>query len=175
MNKKNKVNNISNYYTLRYLISLGSLLHDIGKLIQRTGEESGNHEKIRKSFFKREPFSNLFNNISFKREKINYSVKDFIDAAFYHHRPSELSDENFKSIAKIYQKADHLSASERSGKKISKPNKKRLISIFQNINISSDNTNNEEDKKDNYFYPLKSLEIIENTSLENLEKIIFPY
>jgi CRISPR-associated protein Csm1 len=174
---------------LRNLIALGALLHDIGKVAQRAkAEELGKfpskesdefkyaHEEEGYEFIK--PFLEKWKVLKdLKVEFEGIPAEDIIKASFYHHGPENLKDETLKLVAKIYQLADQISASERSedDELLTKPLYKRLHPVFEKINLCG-----EENKKTNkgklgfWVYPLKVLEINEETNRKELEKLIFP-
>jgi putative nucleotidyltransferase with HDIG domain len=174
---------------LRNLIALGALLHDIGKVAQRAkAEELGKfpskesdefkyaHEEEGYEFIK--PFLEKWKVLKdLKVEFEGIPAEDIIKASFYHHGPENLKDETLKLVAKIYQLADQISASERSedDELLTKPLYKRLHPVFEKINLCE-----QKDKKTNrgklgfWVYPLKVLEINEDTKREELEELIFP-
>jgi len=107
---------------------LGALLHDIGKLFERTKEEKFSHEE--------EGYNFLFNS------KIPQEVAKY---AKYHHKKSILNlnsqEEDFtKKLLWIVHLADCLSASERnvveSNKELNPQNP--LLSIFYFLNFSKE-------------------------------------
>jgi CRISPR-associated protein Csm1 len=183
---------------LRNLIALGALLHDIGKVAQRAKEEERRnlpskkskkhskksreykyaHEEEGYEFIK--PFLEkwkVLKDLKVEFEGIKIPAEDIIKASFYHHGPENLKEETLKLVAKIYQLADQTSASERSkdDELLKERLYKRLHPVFEKINLCE-----QKDKKTNrgklgfWVYPLKVLEINEDTKREELEELIFP-
>ena len=174
---------------LRELVGLGALLHDIGKLHTRLEETQHKkpeshkylHEELGEEWVK-----NFFENFHFGEDlktQLKKVCKNFqlledceeieplkvIRSAFHHHAPEKA--EEYKFFAQIYQRADFISAAERDKKLEDSllPKEKRLHSIFESIEIF------EENPKKDWVYPIKPLEVDENTTAQELEKIIFPF
>jgi molybdopterin converting factor small subunit len=139
------------------------------------------HEKLGENWIKE-----FFTNFNFEdnvKKLLKEVCKDFqlledcekiepikvILSAFHHHAPEKAGE--YKFFAQIYQRADFISAAERDKKQEDtlSPKEKRLHSIFENIEIF------EEKPKKDWVYPIKPLEVDENTTARELEKIIFPF
>ncbi|GEM_PF-700553 len=186
---------------LRNLIALGALLHDIGKVTQRAkAEKLGYFPKKQSEKFKYaheeegnkfiEPFLEkwkVLKDLKVEFEGKNIPAKGIVKASFYHHEPENVKKINvkiekdiiktLKLIAKIYQLADQTSASERSedDELLTKPLYKRLHPVFEKINLcGEENEKTNQGKLEFWVYPLRVLEINEDTKREELEKLIFP-
>lgn len=109
------------------ILSLASLLHDIGKFFERTGVKKP-HQEIGYDFLNSIPG---FNDVSML-------VK-------FHHNPDNLGDEKLRRLAIIIQFADWLSSSERKPAEY-EPTESRveqgLVSIFNEV--FKDNVNYDE-------------------------------
>lgn len=137
------------------LIRFGALLHDIGKFWQRSGEshddrythltkddygEHGAHAKWSADFIRR------FLKIDGK--------EDIEQIVLYHHNPNGITNDRLSSLAKVVQKADHLSAKER-GKRYEEREvvNEPMECIFSNIRLD------DEKKIEKYYHNLTALEL----------------
>jgi CRISPR-associated protein Csm1 len=179
---------------LRELVSLGALFHDIGKLKIRLEESHQKktkkhkylHEELGKEVID-ELLSYLYleNNPKIEEELKeickkfhlledceNFKPIEVLLSAFYHHEPSKAGE--YKLIAEIYRKSDIISATERELelKDYLSPKEKRLHSIFERINF---NENSKENSRKDWVYPIKPLEISENTEIDDIKNLIFPF
>lgn len=148
-----------------YKIALAALLHDIGKVMQRTGRKHKDSLLRQKSIFckydncnNRYIYLHSLYTVQFIEDYLNYILDEkYLKISAKHHVP-ETEMEN------IIAKADKLSAGMDRRAYADEDFKKydfksaRLYSIFQNIK----NINPEKDyKPSNYYYDLIPLEISE--------------
>jgi len=145
------------YSNLQY----AALLHDIGKIWQRT--------KYNKSEYQHPDRLNLSTeNIGLSGAHAKWSAEfcdkyldlepEVRDAVLFHHNPSNAPSENAQKIALLVQIADWLSSSERQkmdGNKTASPINEPLISIFSNITNIKEKVEWKNQK--NHFYPLTNL------------------
>lgn len=130
---------------------IASLLHDIGKFWQRTGNR--HHDSYNKRTINDYGYSGAHSkwSASFVREiGLSELVENLV---FLHHRP-ESPNERIEFLSKIVSKSDHYSASEREdieGK--AKPIEEPLIPIFSNLKLRPENNTQE------YYYPLRKLDL----------------
>ncbi len=89
-------------------------------------------------------------------------------AAFHHHSPKNAGDYEF--FAEIYQKADIVSATERDEINTDElqTKEKRLHSIFESVEVF------ETLPKKEWVYRIEPLEVREETTSQELRKLIFP-
>lgn len=145
-----------------YDIGLASLLHDIGKVVQRTGISIKGSLKGQEDVFCKFrnnycSYKHALYTVQFIEDNLKFLINDeCLKAAAKHHVPET-------NVEKIVAEADRLSAGmdRRDEDDISKYNKKsyintRLYSVFQNINIGK------EYKIQNYYYNLLPLESTNN-------------
>ena len=109
-------------------VYLGALVHDIGKLIERS-KKYNLEEKVSDIRYAHAKYSHFFLNVlSNNIEWLKQYAQDIIDIAGYHHQPRNIQE-------KIVQLADWLASSEREKdeKNITLYNKVPLRSIFPEI------------------------------------------
>ncbi len=89
-------------------------------------------------------------------------------AAFHHHSPENAGD--YKFFAEIYQKADIISATERDEINTDElqTKERRLYSIFESVEVF------ETVPKKEWVYRIEPLEVREETTSQELRKLIFP-
>jgi len=89
-------------------------------------------------------------------------------AAFHHHSPEKAGD--YKFFAEIYQKADIISATERDEINTDElqTKEKRLHSTFESVEVF------ETVPKKEWVYRIEPLEVREETTSQELRKLIFP-
>lgn len=145
---------IGEYYNLQ----MASVLHDIGKFWLRTGQRHHDTYKV----LTRDDFGEIGAHskwsASFIRDmRLNMHIEEY---ALYHHKYTSLSERD-KLLTNIVSKADTYSCKERTdlGHTADDVRKEPLISAFSNLKINHNN------KTQEYYYPLKKLE---------LEKLPFP-
>ena len=154
---------------LRELVGLGALLHDIGKLQTRLEQ----YQKYLKEFKFEESLKRQLKEVCKNYKLLGDCEKidplKVILSAFYHREPNKAGE--YKFFAQIYQKADFISATERDKEQKDNllPKEKRLHSIFESIEIFESNP------KRDWVYPIKPLEVDENTTSKELESLIFPF
>lgn len=142
-----------------YDIALAGLLHDIGKVVQRTGQPIRSSLKDQKSIFCKYNgryfgYKHALYTVQFIEDNLKFVIDEkYLKASAKHHVPET-------KLEKIIAEADRLSAGMDRRDEINgvQQNKKyyintRLYSIFQNINIGKEN------KKGNYYYKLVPLNI----------------
>jgi CRISPR-associated protein Csm1 len=137
-------------------IALAALFHDIGKVLNRTKDGSGeNHTELTKSFL-----DELVSRCENIKKFVNVDI--FSKIASHHHegasnllKPKELSDEREKFLATIISRADNFSSSERAEDEDAIQSNRiqsRMRSIFYNLKFDS-----EEENKEDGFYEIKDL------------------
>ena len=173
---------------LRELIGLGSLLHDIGKLKTRledsqkrgTDKHKYLHEELGKNWMEsllkefefegdlKKQLKEVCKNYKLLEDCEKIEPLEVILSAFYHHEPNRAG--NYKFCAQIYQRADTTSASERDKEQRDElpPKEERLHSVFEGIEIFENNPNRD------WVYPIKPLEVNENTTSKEVRDLIFP-
>ena len=106
-------------------ITVGALLHDIGKAVQRQGGISGKHSKIGKNYL----------------NELGITDNDILDQVRYHHG-AEMNDNNFNYFSYITYIADNISSgTDRREIEDGSPgfnSKTSLASIFNLLNYKSD-------------------------------------
>jgi len=108
--------------------------------------------------------------LDFFLENINNLVKKFYSESKFSNSSYIYKNYLHKELSDLYEKnIKNIKGIKENIKNILSCSSKPLTSIFQNVNIKDSNVSSEE--KNCYVYPLKPLEI---TSLEELEKTIFP-
>ena len=129
-------------------LEFASLLHDIGKFYQRTESshdvkfsnvdygQNGAHGKWSADFLNQNGFND-----------------DVVDLALYHHNHN---GSNYPELCSIIQKADHHSSAERICAEEQEVKVSPLISIFSEIKIKENNVSDE------YYLPLKELDLNPN-------------
>lgn len=147
-----------------YDVALAALLHDIGKLVQRTGVPINDSLKGQESVFYKNmggyfSYKHALYTVQFLEENLKKVLdENIINMAAKHHVPDN-------QLEKLIQEADCFSAgmdrrkmdgNERESIKKGQYINERLYSIFENINIGK------EYKKQNYHYNLIPLNATED-------------
>ena len=133
-------------------LEFASLLHDIGKFHQRTGEKvTGKYSEISEDNHGRNGAHAKWS-AKFISE---YWDEDVIDLALHHHNHNA---SNFPRLTNMLRKADHHSSAERIfSEEANDTSLTPLISVFSEINIG-DNEESEE-----YYVPFKELNLDEDS------------
>lgn len=130
---------------------MASILHDIGKFWQRTG----NHHHDSYSGYTTNDYgyagAHSKWSASFVRDiRLNELVENLV---FLHHKP-ESPNGRIEFLSKILSKSDHYSSSEREDiEGTAQPREEPLISIFSNLKIDPKNNTKE------HYYPLRKLDL----------------
>ena len=138
-------------------LEFASLLHDIGKFHQRTGDKvTGKYSEI--------PMEKHGRNGAHAKWSADFLSKffdeDIIDLALHHHNPNA---SNYPKLCQMLQKADHHSSTERiTSGEANDTSLTPLISIFSEVKIG-DNKESEE-----YYVPFKKIDLNED-SFEDLK------
>jgi HD domain. len=72
---------------IRSWLAIGGLLHDIGKLIDRAGEERAEEEERRKFKYAHAVYSYKFLEKLLKEKGVSQEVQELILSGAYHHNP----------------------------------------------------------------------------------------
>ncbi|SFL80097.1 CRISPR-associated protein Csm1 [Methanobrevibacter olleyae] len=143
-------------------LEFASLLHDIGKFYQRTGDKvTGKYSEI--------PIEKYGRNGAHAKWSAYFISKywddDVVDLALYHH---QYSSSNYPKLANMLTKADHHSSTERIfSEEANDTSLTPLISIFSEVKIG-DNKESEE-----CYVPFKKIDLNED-SFEDLKPKISP-
>ncbi|WP_029551588.1 type III-A CRISPR-associated protein Cas10/Csm1 [Thermocrinis jamiesonii] len=142
---------------IRSWLAIGGLLHDIGKLIDRAGEERAEEEERRKFKYAHAVYSYKFLEELLERKGVSQEVQELILSGAYHHNPEP---NNLYHIAQ--QIADHCASSERSRREeqsvdqtTQRKEEKRLKSIFGLVDLECAKTYLDGEKHEYELEPLK--------------------
>lgn len=129
-------------------LQIAALLHDIGKFYQRTDKKHDDH-------YNRLSTEDYGYNGAHGKWSASFCSEmglddQVVELVLYHHQPKK---SGYVEMAKVLQKADHHSSKERvkSGEK-KEVKKEPIISVFSKVNLN-------QEKNDNYYLPLKKLDI----------------
>ncbi|WP_333785034.1 type III-A CRISPR-associated protein Cas10/Csm1 [Thermocrinis sp.] len=142
---------------IRIWLAMGGLLHDIGKLIDRAGEERVEEEEKKKFKYAHAVYSYKFLEELLERKGVSQEVKELILSGAYHHNPER---NNLYHLAQ--QIADHCASSERSRREeqsvdqtAQRREEKRLKSIFGLVDLECAKTYLDGEKHEYELEPLK--------------------
>lgn len=146
---------------VRIWLAVGGLLHDIGKLIDRSGEGRAEEEEKRRFGYSHAVYSYKFLK-ELLEGKVSKEVEELILSGSYHHRPEP---GNLYHLAQ--QIADHCASSERSKREDEGPavygsqsrEEKRLKSILALVNLEGYCQSG----LDQYEYQLKPMDLKKET------------